>query len=269
MALPEEWSRWRAYPIAGDGRIHTHALHVALTDHCNLRCAQCDALAPYLDERAIDVDVLRRDLGLAKRALAPTFLKLVGGEPLLHPRVVDCVRAAKDQAIAEKVSLTTNGRLLHRASDALFEVLDHLTISVYPPGLVHLDTIVARAVRFGVELNVKRQDEFQHMTADAPHGRDQDVFETCWLRHRCHTLHEGRFFACTRPPNLQAFHRGRLPLVERDGVSLHDGAGLADEIAAYLERRVPLASCATCLGGTGAFAPHRQLDQDQVRLGVL
>lgn len=268
MPLPEEWSRWRAYPVERDGRVRTHALHVALVDHCNLRCAECDALAPWLPERTTSVESLRRDVRLAKRALAPALLKLVGGEPLLHPDVVGCVRAAKEEGIAEKVSLTTNGRLLHRAPDALFEALDHLTISVYPPGLGHLDAILARAARAGVELNVKRQDEFQQMTAPAPHGRDAEIFEACWLRHRCHTLHEGRFFACTRPPSFHAYRRGALALLEADGVPLHDGPGLAAEISAYLERREPLASCATCLGGTGAFAPHRQLDRDEVLRGV-
>lgn len=266
MPLPEEWSRWRAYPVGADGRVRTHALHVAIVDHCNLRCDRCDALAPFLPERVTSVEAIRTDLALARRALAPTFLKLVGGEPLLHPDAVACVRAAKDANIAEKVSLTTNGVLLRRAPDALFEALDHLTISVYPPGLAHLAEIEARAARFGVELNVKRQDEFQDMTSP-PHDRARAVFDTCWLRHRCHTIFAGRFFLCTRPPNFRAHPRGLVRDLDAEGVRLHDGPSLAAEVSAYLERREPLASCARCLGGTGAFAPHRQLTRAEVERG--
>jgi len=33
---------------------------------------------------------LRRDLALARQSLAPTWFKLVGGEPLLHPELIQC-----------------------------------------------------------------------------------------------------------------------------------------------------------------------------------
>lgn len=43
---------------------------------------------------------LRRDLELARRVLAPCIFKLVGGEPLLHPRLLECLRIARESRIA-------------------------------------------------------------------------------------------------------------------------------------------------------------------------
>ena len=65
-------------------------------DHCNLRCDGCCSLSPYLPKWYIEPEDLRRDLALARRSLAPTWFKLVGGEPLPHPELVQCLRIARD-----------------------------------------------------------------------------------------------------------------------------------------------------------------------------
>src|SRR5262249_58418964 len=78
-----------------NGRIVTRSLEVHVTDHCNLRCEQCCSLSPFLPPWYEDPERLRRDFTAARRVLAPTFLKLVGGEPLLHPRLLDCLTVAR------------------------------------------------------------------------------------------------------------------------------------------------------------------------------
>lgn len=270
MTLDPSWSRPRAYPVEG-GVIATHSLEVHVTDHCNLRCAACCVLSPLAARRFLEPRDLARDLGWAREVLRPTIFKLSGGEPLLSPHIVDLVHVAKESGIAPRVSLTTNGLLLARAPDALFEELDGITLSIYPGAGIDeagLAAVRARAERFGVALNEKRQDEFQAMTRLAPErdaGRVQATFESCWLRHRCHTLRDGMLYACSRPPGMATLpHAGDL-VATRDGVSLAPRPSLAAEVHAYLERREPLASCTHCLGGTGTMSPFRQLTRIEVR----
>lgn len=270
MTLDPSWSRARSYPVE-DGVVRTHSLEVHVTDHCNLRCAGCCVLSPLAARRFLEPRELARDLAWARQVLRPTVFKLSGGEPLLSPHIVDLVRIAKASEIAPRVSLTTNGLLLSRAPDTLFEDLDAITLSVYPDAGIDepaLAEIRARADRFGVALNEKRQDAFQAMTRPAPE-RDpavvQAIYDSCWLRHRCHTLRDGLLHACSRPPGI-----GALPLagqfsVSHDGLSLEPRPTLAAEVQAWLERREPLASCTHCLGGTGAFFPFRQLTRIEVR----
>jgi cyclic pyranopterin phosphate synthase len=270
VTLDPSWSRPRAYPIV-DGAIATWALEVHVTDHCNLRCAGCCALSPFSPKRFLHPSELGRDLGWAKAALRPSVFKLVGGEPLLSPHLVALAQLAKESGIAPSVSLTTNGLLLARAPDALFACLDAITVSIYPgagidePGLWALRE---RAARFGVALNEKRQATFQAMTRPSPSDDDaatRAVFEGCWLRHRCHTLHDGVLYACNRPPNLDGFLGAGSEYASRDGISLTPRERLVEDVQAYLERSEPLASCAHCLGGTGAFIPLRQLTPGEVR----
>jgi hypothetical protein len=256
-----------------NGRLRTRSLEVHVTDHCNLRCRQCCSLSPYLAPWCLDPADLERDLLLARRALAPTYFKLVGGEPLLHPRLLDCLDVAHAARIAPIISVTTNGLLLHKMPDAFWERLHHLTLSVYPTGGLTEAQVQAawdKAEAFGVTLNLKRQDQFQEFTPAQPHteATTRAVFGACWLRHRCHMIRDGRFFLCTKPPHLDTYHRGATAYAAADGVRLHDGPGLAEELRAYLERAEPLESCRRCWGGSGALFDHRQLTRTELAAGV-
>ncbi|HUS64243.1 MAG TPA: hypothetical protein VMZ28_06855, partial [Kofleriaceae bacterium] len=156
----------RHYPVQ-DGRIQTRSLEAHIVDHCNLTCAECCSLSPFLPRWLATPESLAADLSRAATVLAPRVFKLVGGEPLLHPELVACLQAARRSRIAPVLSITTNGLLLERADDALFEAVDALTISRYPePALsdAAVAAITARAARFGVTLNWKRQAEFVRMT---------------------------------------------------------------------------------------------------------
>jgi len=239
----------------------TWSLEAHVVDHCNLRCAHCCTLSPGLQPRYTSPAALRRDLTLAARAVAPALLKLTGGEPLLHPELAACLDASRESGIADQISLTTNGHLAHRVSDAVFERLDRLTLSLYPSAPLsdaRLAALEERCERHGVLLRVKWMHRFGRMDAPRPSARRaRAVHAECWLRVRCHLVHEGRFYACTRPPHL-ADVRGEPELAQSDGVSL-EAPDLLERVRALLESDEPHASCSVCLGASGAREPHSQL----------
>jgi organic radical activating enzyme len=247
-----------------EGRVSTWALETHLVDHCNLRCAHCCTRSPELDERFVDLGELERDLARAQRVLAPSVFKLTGGEPTLHPEITEAVRIAKASRIAPVVSVTTNGLLAATLPDAFWQALDRMTLSRYSSAPLPERTLAlvrGQCAAYGVTLVEKRIDRFQVLDRAAPAAEDttRATFAACWLRHRCHMLHAGRFYACTRPPHLE--QAGVAPgLAEADGCELELRALLA-----YLERDEPLASCAHCEGGDGPWAPHRQLPLARIR----
>ena len=82
---------------------------IYLTDKCNLDCSYCTEYDnskphPKLEDLKLWIRKIR-DLGTMRIAL-------VGGEPLLHPNVVEIVRYCRELGFA--TSLTTNGFLLTR-----------------------------------------------------------------------------------------------------------------------------------------------------------
>lgn len=250
------------------GRLQTRSLEVHVTDHCNLRCRQCCSMSPFLPPFSVDPDDLHRDLELARRVLAPGIFKLVGGEPLLHPRLLDCLRVARDSGIAPIISVTTNGLLLGKVPDAFWHAIDAMTLSIYPQPRLSDDLmslIEQRTRTHGIALNIKHQDQFQHMTLDATRidvAETRHIYDTCWLRHRCHMLREGRFYLCTRPAHFDTFYQTHD--YQRDGIVLDDSPDLAERLRDYLDSGEPLKSCELCMGGAGAPFPHRQLTRLEV-----
>lgn len=253
-----------------DGRIPTPSLEVHIVDHCNLRCAECCSLSPLLPEHYVKPEDMRHDLELATRVVKPTYLKLVGGEPLLHPNIIECLQSARP--FADILSVTTNAILLEKMNDEFWTLIDALTISIYPTPKLHqktLDYIHNKARIFDVSLNIKHQSNFVVMnrwneTADAEITKD--IYLNCWLRERCHIVDKGRFYQCTRPPHLDTFFKGKKDY-HQDGILLHKDASLLEEIFQYLKRSEPLESCYKCKGGSAEEQPHRmQTSKELIQL---
>ena len=252
------------------GRVQTRSLEVHIVDHCNLRCWGCCSLSPYLPRWCIDPAELERDLQRARRFVAPHFLKLVGGEPTLHPALDDCLAIARRVVIAPVVSVTTNGLLLPRTSERFWELAQALTISLYPVPPLPEDTISwikRRAEERGIPINWKRQDEFVDMDHHGPRDEaeaTQRIYDHCWLRNRCHIVSKGRFFTCTRPPHFETLHGAGSGFLD-DGIALEDKPDMAERLRTYLQRPAPLKACARCNGGSAPGQSHRQMSPAETK----
>ncbi|MHA1907224.1 MAG: radical SAM protein [Candidatus Thorarchaeota archaeon] len=78
-----------------------------ITGQCNLTCPICFANAPYGDHVPYDqvVDMINAFVAYETN---PEILQLSGGEPTLHPEIIEIIRYAKGLGI-EDVVLSTNG----------------------------------------------------------------------------------------------------------------------------------------------------------------
>ena len=89
-------------------------IHFSVTGRCDQACAGCFYSArPGSDVEAKDAPFALFEKVVAEAGRARVFqMALGGGEPLLHPRVVEMVRLAREHGIVP--NLTTNGNLLDR-----------------------------------------------------------------------------------------------------------------------------------------------------------
>ena len=279
-ALPT--SQRARYERAG-GRVRVEAFELHVVEHCNLRCAHCCNMSPYLAERTLSVDEVDEMCRTMAAHLEVDVFKIMGGEPLLHPDIAAVLDAIRRSGISGKIRLFTNGLLLHAMGDDFWRALDELTISSYASAKVkpaHLEAAREKARAFDVVLNVKPVAEFSEVMK----GRREDdgravkrTYEQCWLRHRCMVVRGGKFFTCTRAAYAEEFHRdvlkGAYPedlrrARESDGVPITH-ARFGEALLAYLNRGEPLASCRFCHGGEGPRVPHAQLSKSDVREGRL
>jgi MoaA/NifB/PqqE/SkfB family radical SAM enzyme len=112
------------------------SVNIEVTTRCNLKCVECPT-----------VDAMRRPQGLLDHRLFEKILAenpqlefvllFQWGEPFLHPRVLDMVRACAARGI--RTMLTTNGTLLRPAlrREILESGLTRLTFSIDGVGATH------------------------------------------------------------------------------------------------------------------------------------
>ena len=258
----------------GAGKILARSLEVNLTAHCNLSCYGCDHASPVHPEEFLSVEELAKDLAALSAVYHVFEFQLTGGEPLLHPRLLDVVDTIRSSGVADRITLITNGVLLHTAREALWGKIDKLGVSIYPGVKRKLtqEDMETLANRYGLLLWYKPTDEFNIKLLHSENG-DADlvkaIYSTCTLRNSCHTIHQGRYFKCSPSPFMGDWlHRVGLeaPPFVRDSVAVRDNPDLQRQLAEYLRDEEPLTACRYCLGCVGKVIPSRQMNKAAARL---
>lgn len=255
-----------------EAKLSRASVEYNLAEHCNLSCYGCDHASPLLPKRFASLDEFVRDLSALATVFHAGELRLVGGEPLLHPQLVDFLHEARRSGVADRLVVYTNGALLHRMPVAFWEGVDDLRLSLYEsvtlPLSVEACALICRdhGIRFEADAKHGRfQRSLLNQRMEEP-GLVRQVFERCEMARglACHAIHEGRFYLCPVAP----FQRARLSLLgidfdnrETDGVRLHDNPHLREELARALAATEPLKACDFCLGTCAPWAPQRQLDE--------
>lgn len=237
-------------------------LEANLTRHCNNGCTSCNHGSPIAAPYTMPLDVLARDLVRLGEVAHFDFFCLQGGEPLLHPRIVDAMEIAINSGIADKCGILTNGKRLPYMTEGFwFTAATHkfeIRLSHYPnlPADV-IPAARAKAEHYGVDLRVSNEFEsfLKMFTKHADGG--QAVWDGCpWKR--CYTVHEGYFYHCP----IAAFFPGQFPekfdvapaMPEVDGYPL-DVISESTFHNLILPKTRPLKSCEICTGGMNIRIP--------------
>jgi hypothetical protein len=191
-------------------------------------------------------------------------VKVVGGEPLLHPDLAGLLKAIRGSGIGGRVRVATNGTVFARAGWDWLQHADDIHVSRYPGTQVReaeMAELVDRCRATDTELVVKTYERFRLVLPESPLKPDEakEVFSTCQLAHgwSCHTVEDGYFYLC--PPGAQLAHGG----AEDDRCPISPAKGLEVRMRALLDRVAPLAACTNCLGSAGTLVPHQQTTRRQ------
>lgn len=258
------------------GKIRTQAVEFAVADHCNLRCAGCSHMSPFLKSKLHSEDELARDMGQLATVMLADEIRLLGGEPLLNPRIVAILKSARASGIARRVVLTTNGLLLHTMPEEFWANVDEVRVSLYPgarPTQRLIDQSVDRARECGTRLILSEYSSFRVTMVTEPHPSDAIttmIFRTCKNAHlyHCHLVREGWLYKCACPSYLSEYlgkmgRSGYRP--EEDGFDIHGAANLRQQLWNFLTNNRPLDACQHCLGYVGKKQAHHQLTSEDAR----
>lgn len=237
-------------------------LDIQVCDHCNLRCAGCLHFSPLAEERFLDLGEYERDLERlsAIAGIDGYFgdVVLMGGEPLLHPRIIEVMRMTRTFFPNEHVSLCTNGLLLRRMDAAFWNTIVacdiELDLSPYPirvdyEGLANLARSKGATTRFTIDITgtVEGKEAFMRLALD-PEGRCDRAksFTSCPFGGRFLQLARGAIWPCQISAHGSTF-------AQRFGYNMHadaddclplDSIESADEIETFRRRSHPM--CRYC-----------------------
>lgn len=195
------------------------------------------------------------------------MLKFWGGEPLLHPHVYECLNIIKESNISDTISICTNGILLERVDDRIFDIIKILEVSLYQNDNKSKEDII-NSVKVIAERHPKLQctlrewEYFREVNVSTP-IKDKTLIEriynTCLVAnvYKCISVDDGCLYRCP----LQMMNAKS----DKDkGLNLKEITSYND-ILKFLENNSPIKSCETCLGSVGKYFRHQQIKRSDFK----
>jgi len=221
-----------------------------LVEHCNLTCSRCGHFSPLAPEGFSDPAVFERDLRqLARHFSTITMIRLMGGEPLLHPTPEAFVTVARQVFPRADLRIVTNGTLLKSMKAPFWEACrrDRVTLdmSVYPVVGAAVPDLEGLCATHGVALAARTVNTF--WAALNPHG-DSDPHRAlayCRSLFYCPFLSDGRLHVCSLPPTVKYYNEAFSRAIPADpGIDIFDPALDGRGILAALN--TPVETCRFC-----------------------
>lgn len=223
-------------------------LDVHVVDHCNLGCRGCEHYSPLCEPWFADPEVTKRELArLAELFENIEQIYLLGGEPLLHPDVAAFVRIARAAFPHTRLCLMTNGLLVSRMPDGVWDALAEtgavLLCDDYPVKLPK-DAIAEQALIHGVALEwMPPAAEFFKAPIEPDGTCDPDrSFTACQWLSNCAIVRNGRLYACAHIAYADAparrFGLPQLVPTPQDSIDIF-AASTGDDVISFLTAPAP------------------------------
>jgi GTP 3',8-cyclase len=243
-----------------------------ITIACNNACVGCNHFVPLQQPKGsfMTPEQLAHDLEHFGKVAHIRKYAFIGGEPTLHPKLLELVEVARRSEIADRIEIWTNGQTLRNKMGDwphFWSAFDSIIVSAYPGKLSDDDIIWtdSKCQESGVAFELKderKQPYFTRLLEPAPtdQWRTQAKYNACWYKTYTRVLDWGYFYRCCTSPFIPSVIQG-LPK-ETDGIAVE---GLTeDALIDFLGQVKPATACQMC-AGHGANAIPWSEERDPVK----
>ena len=221
-----------------------NSFDIYITDKCNLHCQGCIVL-DYKDKGNVlkEGKYTLSDLKtITKRLNDFSFelpeVKLIGGEPTIHPQFNEMVRHIVDSEVYKKTAVVTNGLNFTKPVVESLKLVDRVVISVYPimenyRDVLEKSKLYQELVYNDVEIEYWVNNTFFEYGTEAPawNYSAKENWRRCYQKKSCQVITKSEVYRCA------ISHSEGV-----EGVSLSD----RNKIIELNTRNKPLELCKKC-----------------------
>jgi MoaA/NifB/PqqE/SkfB family radical SAM enzyme len=233
------------------------AFDIHLADHCNLNCKGCEHFSSIADEWYLDITGFERDCIKLNELTDGHIerLSLLGGEPLLHPKLIEILNISRKYFNEGLINVLTNGILLLKQPKEFWETCRKNNIEVFItkyPIKLDFTQIEKLSDLYGVKLVYEGQTSVSIKTLRLKpldlNGM-QNIkynFTHCYMPNKCVQLYEGKMYTCAIIPYVKYFNKyfgQTLKVAEEDYIDIHHVENI-NQIFEFLCRPIPF--CRYC-----------------------
>jgi MoaA/NifB/PqqE/SkfB family radical SAM enzyme len=259
--------------IKGKRITKSFPVEVHVTEHCNLNCRGCNHFSCIAEEGYLEPEQFENDFKrLAELSKSYFAIKILGGEPLLHPRITGFFDIARKYFPSTPIQITTNGILLLEQPEAFWQNCKKnkiiVSISQYP---IKLDkkAIKRIAKMHGVKMvynGSTTENRMCKLPLDLTGSQNmKKSFQKCAISWGCCvTLREGRIYNCCIAAHIKFFNdyfNQNLVIGDDDYVDIYK-VNNKDEIIDFLEKPFPF--CRYCDTSKMQFAQRWGITKKEI-----
>lgn len=223
-------------------------LEFHITDHCNLNCKSCTHFAPLAEENYLSIESFIKDMTrLSELFVNIPRMRILGGEPLLHPQVNSFVEASRKFFPKSKISLVTNGILLPSMDNSFYHALKtndiSLDITIYPVVKDDLPSKMLLATKYEIPVEYQNVEYFSRFLNTTGDSDKNQIHDQCWINY-CTFLREGKIYPCCIPALAYLPNKEFDWNIPNDGfIDIHSAVSGRDVLEFI---RQPVSACSYC-----------------------
>lgn len=218
-----------------------------LVDSCNLNCAGCSHYSSLVDNKIIvSLDRIIKDLTLLKDKVGDNlkWLRLLGGEPLLHPNLNECLIKIKELFPNAQISIITNGLLLKKVGDKFYNICKNYKIEITTTDyniIKDLSNIINDLRKRGIRIKYYRKSNIWHYQHIRLTPERIDCLTKCIYKNICNNYRDGKIYLCPHIAYIEYFNKyfnKNIQLNESDYIDLNNIENF-DELIEILNNSKP------------------------------
>ena len=231
-------------------RMYYFEYHVSY--HCNLKCKGCGHYSNIAPEEFGDFDKFESDIYRLKELFwGIRMIRLMGGEPLLNPRLPDFCHMARKVFPDADIRIVSNGLLIPSINVEILKAMKEnyigFDITQYPPTSELKERIELRCLENEVlyTMSGKVNQFFRTLNINGDSNK-KDEHSICGSR-RCHFLENGKISVCGLPilnKKYKDIIGHNAPVFEQDIMDIYDNSLDGFAINDFLSK--PIETCRYC-----------------------